>query len=177
MRSHFTQDSYDFFKYNKKVNVRADTFEKRNDKYQFQKLGKHQNPEEYMLANYIDGDVSWVGDLSPQIYSEWKKRQESLTYLFKGDLKKLLPSFDDNVKVTDHQHPPLLKNYLRKEIMPETLIVLAEMMPFFRSWNKKIEDGVVWPRIYTKCIKYRPFLLPRLDMPKMKQIVLDTFDA
>ena len=37
LKLHFTQESYDFFKYNGKTNVSVTTFENRKDKYHFYK--------------------------------------------------------------------------------------------------------------------------------------------
>ncbi len=51
VKNHFTQDSYDWFKYNKKVNVTYDSFLKRKDKIFFAKLGNRKDAylEEFLI--------------------------------------------------------------------------------------------------------------------------------
>lgn len=177
VKSHFTSDSYDYVKYNGKVSASASSFETRKDKYQFYKLSKHKNPLQYLVANFVDGDLKWIGDLfddkSEKVYSDWLKRQQSLSYIFEQDLNKLLTNFDDNVIVKNGQHPYLLKQYLRREISIETIIILNDILGFFGHWNKKIEDGVLWPSIYKKLSKYKPFF--HYDMFKCRKILKDKF--
>jgi hypothetical protein len=177
VKSHFTSDSYDYIKYNGKVNASSTSFETRKDKYQFYKLSKHKNPLQYLVANFVDGDLKWIGDLfddkSEKLYADWLKRQQSLSYIFEQDLNKLLTDFDDNVIVKNGQHPYLLKQYLRREISIETIIILNDILGFFGHWNKKIEDGVLWPNIYKKLSKYKPFF--HYDMFKCRKILKDKF--
>lgn len=177
VKSHFTTDSYDYIKYNGKVNASSSSFETRKDKYQFYKLSKHKNPLQYLVANFVDGDLKWIGDLfddkSEKVYADWLKRQQSLSYIFEQDLNKLLTNFDDNVIVKNGQHPYLLKQYLRREISIETIIILNDILGFFGHWNKKIEDGVLWPSIYKKLCKYKPFF--HYDMFKCRKILKDKF--
>jgi len=177
VKNHFTTDSYDFVKYNGKIGASASSFETRKDKYQFYKLSKHKDPLKYLVANFIDGDLKWVGDLfndeSEKVYTDWLKRQQSLSYIFQQDLNKLLTNFDDNVIVKNGQHPYLLKQYLRRQISIETIIILNDILGFFGHWNKKIEDTVLWPSIYKKLLKYKPFF--HYDMFKCRQILKDKF--
>jgi hypothetical protein len=177
VKSHFTSDSYDYVKYNGKVNASSTSFETRKDKYQFYKLSKHKNPLQYLVANFVDGDLKWIGDLfddkSEKVYADWLKRQQSISYIFEQDLNKLLTLFDDNVIVKNGQHPYLLKQYLRREISIETIIILNDILGFFGHWNKKIEDGVLWPSIYKKLSKYKPFF--HYDIFKCRKILKDKF--
>jgi hypothetical protein len=176
LKSHFTSD-YDYVKYNGKVSASPHSFDTRKDKYHFYKLSKHKNPLHYLVANFVDGDLKWVGDLfndeSEKVYADWLKRQQSLTYIFEQDLNKLLTSFDDNVIVKNGQHPYLLKQYLRRQISIETIIILNDILGFFGHWNKKIDDQVLWPTIHKKLMKYKPFF--HYDMFKCRKILKDKF--
>lgn len=176
VKSHFTT-SYDYIKYNGKVNASQSSFETRKDKYQYYKLSKHKDPLQYLVANFVDGDLKWIGDLfnddSEKVYSGWLKRQQSLSYIFEQDLNKLCTKFDDNVIVNNGQHPYLLKQYLRREISIESIIILNDLLGFFNHWNKKIDDTVLWPTIYKKCMKYKPFF--HYDMFKCRKILKDKF--
>lgn len=53
LHSHFYQDNYDYFKYNKKVRASYERFLNRNDKYFFRKLAKQEDLEGYIVANII----------------------------------------------------------------------------------------------------------------------------
>ena len=162
LKQHFTRSNYDFFKYNGKVNVQQSSFEVRKDKYQFYKLSKHKDPINYLVSNFVFNDIKWVGDLfsepSKDTYIKWQKYQQSITYNFTNELNKLLTKFNDNFIVTNGQHPHLLKLYKTGEISLETLIILDDILGFTKHWNKQIEDTILWPSIYQKMVKYRPFV-------------------
>jgi hypothetical protein len=177
LKQYFNSD-YDYFKYQGKVSASKDSFERRKDKYQFYRLSKHQDVEKLLVANFVERDLKWVGDVfdeeGQRVYSDWLRRQESLTYIFTNDIKKLLPKFDDNVIIKDGQHPPLLRFYLRKEISVETLVILNDVFNFFPYWNKHIEDTIIWPGIYKKCLKYKPFV--QYNVFKCKSALKETFN-
>lgn len=179
LKNHFNSDTYDFFRYGGKTRANAKSFESRHDKYFFSKLAKHKDPNRYVLANIIEDNPNvWVGDLANEQraednYKSWLKRQESMTYTFKNELDQLLPNFDENLIVESNNHPHLLKLFIQHKVSIETLIILNDLCGFFRHWNKRIEEDVIWPMVYKKCKKYKPFL--KYDKEKLKQIVVDKF--
>lgn len=179
LKNHFNSDTYDFFRYGGKTRANVKSFEVRPDKYFFSKLGKHRDVERYILANIVEDNPNvWVGDLANEQraednYKKWLSRQESLTYQFSNDLDKLQPLYNDNLAVEGSSHPFLLKLFIQNKITIETLIVLNDMCGFFKHWNKHIEEDVIWPMIYKKCKKYKPFLV--YNKEKLKQIVVDKF--
>lgn len=179
LKNHFTSTTYDYFRYNGKTRASIKTYEARKDKYFFEKLARKRDVQDFILANIIEqGATVWVGDLAneqqaEENYRHWVKRQQSLTYMFTNDLDKLDPNYDKNIIVVDGQHPPLLKSVIQHDINLETLVVLNEMCSFTRHWNKRIEDKVIWPVLYMKCKKYRPFL--KFDKDKLKEIVISKF--
>lgn len=182
IKNHFTSKSYDFFKYNGRTKASRTTFEKRNDRYFFHKLSRRKDMVEFLVANFVyaNNPAHWVGDLlnneqSEQMYFRYLKIRESLSYLFSQDLDKLEEQFDANFQVIDGQHPILLRKYLSNEINIETLIILDDLVSYMRKWNRRIEDTIIWPQVYMKCKKYRPFF--EYDRDKMKRIVLDKFSG
>lgn len=178
IKQHFTQKSYDYFKYNGKVNVRADSFDTRRDKYQFHKLSKHRDPINYLVSNFISSDVKWIGDLlsdsAEQIYTNWLKRQQSLTYNFTNELNNLLTNFEDNLIVKSGQHPHLLKLYRQGIVGIETMVILNDLVNFFPYWDRTIEDKVLWPDVRMKILKYKPFV--QYDAEKCKKVLNDHFE-
>ena len=119
LKLHFTSKSYDYFKYNGKSNLKYDSFVKRNDKIFFQKLAKHEDVINFLIANFSINNKLWIKNLayseeSENIYKQWLKRQNSLSYIFKQDLSKLDDNFDNNFIINDNTHPKLLKLYFDK---------------------------------------------------------------
>lgn len=174
LKRHFTSN-YDFFKYNGKVKANAMSFENRKDKFFFYKLTKYPNPKDHILANIIDSPDVWIGDLledkAKDIYDQWLKIKESLSYTFRTDLGKL--DYDDPNKdiMTSGEHPNLLKLYLQGQFHIESLIILDGLMEIFSYWDKNIQDTIIWPDINRKCMNYKPFL--QYEKSKMRKIVLD----
>jgi len=178
LKSHFYTKYYDYFKYNGAVRASKSTFEKRTDKYFFHKLSKQKSVLDYLVANFVYSGDDWVGNLvnnqeADKRYREMMKVRESLSYIFTEDLNNLDSDFNSNFIVTDGQHPPALRKYLRNEIRIETLIILDDLAGFFKVWSRRIEEPIIWPQVHLKCKKYRPFF--QYDRQKMKQIVLNKF--
>ena len=122
IKNHFTLDSYDWFKYNKKVNVTYDSFLKRKDKIFFAKLGNRKDAylEEFLVSNFMHDTKMWVGELlseeCEERYKEWKRRQESLTYVFKNEMDFISGWKPDELNEFFNEkggdHPPIIKKYL-----------------------------------------------------------------
>lgn len=163
VKMHFQTKNYDFFKYKAKLNLKRDSFETRRDRPYFQRLSKRKDLKEYLLSNFLESDVKWIGDLftdkSEEIYKEWQKRNQSINYMIKTEVSQLDEEFVSYFKVTNGQHPKLLKMYKQRKISIETLTALNELLNFFPIWDKKIEDQIIWPSIRDKCLKYQPFLV------------------
>lgn len=173
LKQHFT-GRYDYIKYNGKVRADRDNFERRSDKYTFAKLAKQSDPHGYLLANLIDDPNRWIGEIvSPEGYErymEWKRRKQSLSYIFKEELNKLST---EDFKVVDGQHPELVQKYMQGEIGLDTLIIVCECTNIVPSWNKKIQDTILWPEIRNKCSNYSKFM--DYDKQKFCRLCVDYF--
>lgn len=177
LKSHFS-GKYDYFKYGGKTNIKQDTFEKRNDKYFFQKLAKRVDYKNFIIANLIENDKVWIGELlssaqTDKIFKEWSKRQQSLTYMFTQDLQKLPENFNENLMIYEDQHPILLRKYLSKEISLETICIILKLTNADKMWNKRMVNDIIWETVRLKIEKYTPFI--DCDYTKMKKIVVDSF--
>jgi hypothetical protein len=181
LKNHFMQDSYDYFKYNKKVNVTYDSFLKRKDKIFFAKLGNRKDKylEDFLIANFLYDPKMWVGELlsddCEERYTQWKKKQESLSYLFKNEIdfasgwkSDELNDFFDAKQNGDH--PPIIKKYLRGEISLETLAILNSLLHFVKRYDTMITDPI-YREVSKLCKKYQPFL--KYDTAKMKKTLRD----
>ena len=178
LKRHFTTDGYDFFKYHGKMKASQQSFETRKDKFFFYKLAKRKDAKEFILANMIHNPNSWIGDLldggkAEEVYVEWMKRQQSLSYMFNKDLGELEEDFNSNLIVKEGQHPRLLRLFHMKRIGIETLIIIDDLVNVFSYWNSRIDDPIIFPQIRRTIEKVRPFV--QYERPKMKSILLTKF--
>ena len=53
---------------------------------------------------------------------------------------------------------PILKYLLSKKINFETFLILDDILRFSKRLNKTISEKVLWPKLYDRMIRYKPFL-------------------
>ena len=167
MKSHFTNKRYDFFKYGGKSKATMTSFNKRKDKYWFEKTSRKYSDQEitdFLLANFVTTNTPqnlWIGEIinsGERTYADWMRRQQSLTYLFKEQSKKLLSEKElEEVFNCSRGHPLILKKYLGGEISLETLVIFEKIFSFGKKFNRKLKDPV-WETVSMKMKKYVPFL-------------------
>ena len=167
MKSHFTNPKYDFIKYGGKSRATITSFNKRKDKYWFEKTSRKYSDQEvidFLLSNFVNATNPqnlWIGEIinsGERTYAEWKMRQQSLTYMFKEQSENLLSENDlEKVFNCSKGHPLVLKKYLGGEISLETLSILEKIFSFQKNFDKKLKDPV-WETVSMKLKKYLPFL-------------------
>ena len=181
LKLHFETDGYDAIKYHFKTSVKPTSFFKRKDKFFFAKLAKTYENElkEFYIANFKN-DVKYVGDMlnegGERYYRDHKKVMESLTYQFQTDINKLNDmdiSFDSLLEAEDNNHPLIIKLWMQEEIVLETVVILDSILGFVERENKKITDTIIWPDIYRKIMKYKPFV--KFDRDKCLNLLKETF--
>lgn len=187
VKLHFTTDTYDYIKYEGKVNCKLDTFTKRNDRYFFHKLSKQYGQNEildFFVANFANDSKGWIGNLlqkdGKDVYLDFRKRKEAFAYHFRGDLVRISNdfssnslSFDDGFVCNNGQHPRLLRLLIQKKASQQTFIVLDHFLSFSKNWNKKINEKVVWPKISSTITRLKPFI--RFNETECKMIMKDVF--
>ena len=185
VKLHFTSknQSYDFHKHNGRTTARLGTFTKRRDRYFFHKLSKLYNDRDiadYFVSNFVTNTNLWVGDIIGRLGDEnfklWQKKIESLSYYYEQDIDYIIEQMNtkditfDNIFISkDGQHPYILKYFLSKRINFETFIILDDILNFSRQLNKSITEKVLWPKLYERMIRYKPFL--KYNTTKYKQIL------
>jgi hypothetical protein len=178
LKNHFSKPNYDYIKYAGKTRASLEAFNKRKDKYWYEKLSRQKNDEEvknFFIANFVQVDDPgrlWIGELSRNgetTYIEWSKRQQSLKYIFKEQSDKMLSENDLN-KLLDisKQHPPILKKYLSSQISIETLVIFDKIFEYSKKFDKVLLDPV-WETVSLKIKKYSPFL--NIDIKEYKTIL------
>jgi len=184
VRNHFTT-TYDYFKYSGKVNVKEESFLKRRDKFFFSKLERKYNKQQLrdlFVSNFADGEDFWIGNVltlkSEKVYIEWKKRQDSLSYILENDFKFLKDYYDErnidfnSLFVMEDGHPILLKCILRNDIYVETMIIIDRVLNYSRKWSKVLDDPV-WTEFKKRMDKYSPFVV--FNDKKGKEILRKVF--
>ena len=156
-------------------------FTSKKQSYDFHKLSKSYNNStivDYFLSNFVSNTNLWVGDIigksGDDTYKQWSKKIEALHYYYEQDIDYILErkhKFDDLFIVKDGQHPPILKMFLSKRINFETFIILDDILSFTKQLNKKINEKVLWPKLYDRMTRYRPFL--KYNVTKYKKSLRD----
>ena len=170
LKLHFTTDNYDAIAQKGKVKASRIAFNKRKDLFSIKKIAKTYSDEDvanFLVANFSSGD-RWGGMFDTEAgkrFTEWKKKIESLSYVFTQDLDNIILEleedglkFEDIFKISNGQHPYIIKAYLRKTITLETLVILNKIYNYLDKFNLEITDTVVWPDVARLIKKYTPFL-------------------
>jgi hypothetical protein len=175
LTQHFTNKDYDYHKYHGKVKANVTSFENRKDKYFFEKLAKHPDPQGFLLANILAGGPTYIRDLAygeqaKKVYTDWLKTKESLTYVFTNEITILDSDFNRNFICHSGRHPNLLRLYLARKISIETLCILCNLTGCLKYWDKKMLGDPVYEDIGRLIKKYMPFI--HYDKDKMRKVIL-----
>ena len=178
LKNHFTKDHYDYIKYRGKTRATVQAFYKRKDRFWFEKFARSKNDkevEEFFVSNFIystDPATVWIGEMIKEgegRYTEWKKKVQSLTYIFKEETESVF----ENKKVDDmfdcsKGHPPILKSYLGGDISLESMVIYDRIFDYVKDFDKRLKDPV-WETVSRKIKKYSPFL--NIDVSRYKKIL------
>jgi hypothetical protein len=178
IKLHLTTDRYDVFQSNGRVSGTRVTFEKRNDRFLFEKLGhKFSQPRElieYFVANIAYGNKNVIySSESDEHYDIWIRRKEARTYMFKQQLDYIRTYLEtDNKKFEDlfsieNNIPELLKMYVGGYIHLETMIIINDVENFLPKWKPLV---MLWGdqlRILNKIKKFVKY-----DKDKLQSIYL-----
>jgi len=178
LKNHFTKDHYDYIKYHGKTRATNKAFYKRRDRFWFEKFARQKSDkevEEFFVSNFVystDPGTMWIGEMIKEgenRYIDWKKKIQSLSYIFKEDVNSL---FEENTlnEVFDCSkgHPPILKSYLGGNTSLETLVICDKILGYRENFDKKLNDPV-WETVSRKIKKYDPFI--NIDVPNYKKIL------
>lgn len=167
LKKHFSDKKYDYIKYNGKTRASTASFNKRTDRYFFERTSRKltdKEVKEYFISNFVSVDNPsslWIGEIihsGEKNYTEWKKRQQSLSYTFKQESEELF----ENHKLAEifdcsKSHPILLKRFMSGKISVETMVIYDIIFDYVKNFDKKLLDPV-WETVSLKITKYRPFL-------------------
>lgn len=168
VKHHFTKLNYDVFKYNWKTRASLDSFNKRKDKYFFERISRKKTDQEikdFYISNFVESENPngvYIPDLMADgeiVYSNWRRKLQSLSYSFKVELEVFVSHQDLNkfMECEDGQHSLLIKKYLQKAISLETLVIVDKILNFVQRYDRILMDPI-WETISLKIKKYSPFL-------------------
>jgi len=183
LKNHFTNPKYDFFKYGAKTRASVTSFNKRRDKYFFEKTSRKFSDKEvvdFLVSNFISADNPqnlWIGEIinsGERTYADWMRRQQSLTYLFKEQSEEFFSQTKlEDALTCSKGHPPILKKFLSGNIDLETLVIYDMIFSYIDEFDKKLLDPV-WETVSLKIKKYKPFI--HIDVFSYKRILRDTIN-
>ena len=167
MKSHFTNRKYDFFRYGGKSRATMSSFNKRKDKYWFEKTSRKYSDGEivdFLLANFVTTDNPknlWIGEIinsGERTYADGMRRKQRISYLFKEESEKLLEENNlEQLFECGKGHPIILKRFLGGDISLETFVIYDIIFSFSEKFDEKLFDPV-WETVSLKIRKYKPFL-------------------
>ena len=178
-KNHFTKKSYNYFKYGGKSKASVQAYNKRKDRYFFERMSRKKTDEEikdYFLANFVecdDPDRLWIGEIissGEDNLKSWMKRSQTMSYMFKTEVEVFVnkENFQQLFSIKGQSHPEVLKKYLQGALSIETMVILDIILEYVKNFDKKLEDPV-WETVSLKIKKYKPFL--NINVNKYKSIL------
>lgn len=180
IKLHFKSESYDYFKYNGKLkSANPASFEKRRDKFMFHKLSKRIEDNDvvpFLISNFISTkNMPWTKQLLEPTATnnlvEWKRKFESLDYIFKQDMNTITETGNITKMLeshTDGSYPDLFYMMMNNRISMETVIIINSMTGCVKHWDKQYSEDFIYSGLSNTIKKYSPFL--HLDMENFKNI-------
>lgn len=166
LKAHFSSKSYDYYKYNGEIKS-SEKYDTRNDKLIFERIAKSYRSIDMpgvLVSQFIDNPSFWIGDFNKSIYIDWKRRTDSLDYIFKQDLSKIFENINTQKEFKNifiypkGQHPKIFQMLLNGDITIETFSILNALFPFFHILDKNIDIPIVWNKKKKIAQKYVTFL-------------------
>ena len=176
LKTHFSRKTYDYFKYNGTVKVSIEKYNKRPDKYFFEKIAKKYNKEEviqYFVSNFLVNSNFHIIQMNNQNYAEWQRKMQSFSYLFSTDVDTILErctSINECMQCNNANHSQVLKLFLGGSLMMETLIMLNRLTGFIDRYDDLLNEDPIWKQLSFILKKYDPFI--QGSSKQVKQIIL-----
>ena len=179
LRLHFTTDNFDIrsgiIPRKPKAGVKT-SFKKKLQVLMKQYNYQQDDLIDYLVANFLNGNEWGIFEpMGHDIYMEWKRVQESLTYNYKQDLMNLSYSAStlDELFNCSQGHPVILKAYCGKKCRLETLVILNKLYKFTTEMDEQLVLDPVWNSISRIIHKYSPFI--KVEKEKFSMITTQVF--
>lgn len=146
VKNHFFTKSYDYWRYNRKVNVTKESFERRTDKGFFYVVGKNFNNKQelelFFIGNFKINNKLHISELtdseSQTNYRNHNKIVDSLVWHTAQDVNYINNQMqDDNKYIISAK---IFRDVYRNKINLETLCLLDVFYKLFTYYEKKARD-------------------------------------
>lgn len=181
LKAHFKNSGFDYHSFGK-VKVAPQTFERRKDRYYFEKLAKRYSRDEMVefFLSQILANRGWVGDmLGEEAQTEHlarMKRVQALQYQVKTEMNKLWEDCKDDPMCfnnlfthSEGTHPKIFRLVMEKKISPETFLVLDDLLSFTKLWQ--MDGDPIWEEVGIPILRYAPFLHLDTRRDELKKII------
>lgn len=184
MKQHIA-GKYDIIRYNWGMKVTDAAFDKRRDRYFFEKMSHKfhlKDLTEIFLAVFIENPNGWAGDLvsddAMTAHRELLGRYIRFNDIYREDLKNI-HYFGEKLNMPlgkimeynpDKMTSPIFKLLQSDMIKIETFLVLDSFLGIIDQHESKMSGDIVWQNWYTKLSGYRKLVVINKDVAKRKFI-------
>lgn len=169
LQRHFST-TYDFYKYNGKVNASKEAYSKRKDFFSFEKLSKIIPKEkrfDFFVSHFLENPKEWIRNMDVNKLKEFESKWKRIKTTFKEDLQTIKNYGPAKCLSVGNDIPLIHKLAINKEISLETIIILdSYIFPFIENHEEKVSVPFVWPDHIKKCKKYRQITISKIDEDK-----------
>lgn len=171
---------YDPVKYSWKIRVQQNSFEKRKDKYFFEKIQKCFDifeQQKIFMVNLLANQDQWIGDMLNQdsimFYRKYMSRFNDLSILFKEDLQNLIlfckskgRMFKSLFLIEDNKEPMIFKLLQNDSIQYETFILLDSYFNIIGMLDES--KNFIWDQYSVRIKAYKNlFVIDKLEVIKI----------
>lgn len=171
---------YDPVKYSWKIRVQQNSFEKRKDKYFFEKIQKGFDifeQQKIFMVNLLANQDQWIGDMLSQdsimFYRKYMSRFNDLSILFKEDLQNLIlfckskgRMFKSLFLIEDNKEPMIFKLLQNDSIQYETFILLDSYFNIIEMLDES--KNFIWDQYSVRIKAYKNlFVIDKLEVIKI----------
>ena len=165
LQRHFSTN-YDFFQYHGKVRASVDAYEKRSDRFSFEKLVKILDTKyhtDFYVSHFIENPREWIKNMSKSKWEGYKATYKNLPKKFKEDLEYIKMIGPGAAVKYTNDIPLIHEKAINNTISKESVILLDSLFPFIDRHDKEVDIGFVWPEHIQSLKKYRPFVLKKTE--------------
>jgi hypothetical protein len=188
LKNHFNKKAYDWNRYEGRVTIPREAYERRKDKKFFQIIQKRYSGIErnqIFLANFVYNKHLWIGELLADncidVWNDWKGRITRIDYQFEEDLKNSLGEIQTRkgvgprdalkllVRKPSDSHPLVLRFVWGGMFGIESYLLLSIALDLGKVYQPFLLDDSLWADFEFKVGKYMKFLRPKLNIEKAKE--------
>lgn len=133
IKLHFTSEKYDVFKSKGRVRCSLNTFQSRNDRYLFERIGTKFSSDkdyiQYIASNFMyrNPNVIYSADQADTNYTVYLRRKQSITKVFGDDLQSMIDNNAQYYDFSGSKIPDVVQLWLSDRITLETAVILNDL--------------------------------------------------